>query len=168
MKLPLEVKLSCIRHTFCVQKAKFHYNADFKPQSMDNKISNGFDRSYAYDFAGRLSSNQFGSSYGRQVYGQTVAYDAFSQITNRSTVYWGSSRGFGATYTNGRKTGGYPIPTYDAAGHILDTTGSSTNYDRWTFDAAGRLKDQTSRNQHNSGGFAYIERTGSGERYCDM
>ncbi|MBK8303947.1 MAG: hypothetical protein IPK98_11310 [Chloracidobacterium sp.] len=40
-------------------------------------MNNGFDRSFDYDFAGRLSSNAFGTVGGVLTYSQSVSYDPF-------------------------------------------------------------------------------------------
>ncbi|MBK8303951.1 MAG: hypothetical protein IPK98_11330 [Chloracidobacterium sp.] len=71
---------------------------------MDNQINNGFDRTFKFDFAGRLTANSFGTVSSKTVYNQTISYDAFSQMTARDTTHWDETGGFAATYANGRKT----------------------------------------------------------------
>ncbi|MBK8303944.1 MAG: hypothetical protein IPK98_11295 [Chloracidobacterium sp.] len=44
-----------------MQNADYTYAADSKPISMDNHINNGFDRTFKFDFAGRLTANSFGT-----------------------------------------------------------------------------------------------------------
>lgn len=101
-------------------------------------INDTWDRTNKYDFAGRLSFNQFGLNNGTRVYEQTVTYNAFSDMTGRSTMYWGSSgSGGGGSFTNGRKTSS-PAPTYDAAGNITYQSGGARTGQISTYDASGR------------------------------
>ncbi|CAN5407495.1 hypothetical protein BH20ACI2_BH20ACI2_14230 [soil metagenome] len=98
-----------------------------------------------YDFAGRLSFNQFNTAVGaggviKRVYDETLGYDAFSQMTTRSGVHWGNQIWFSETYTNGRINNN-PSVHYDAAGNIYQVDGG---VDPWTFqnstfDASGKL-----------------------------
>ncbi|NOT49244.1 MAG: hypothetical protein HOP17_16055 [Acidobacteria bacterium] len=124
-----------------VRKANYEYLADGNMKKADNIVDHRFDQTNRYDFAGRLTSNEFGivtNSQNEQVpaYAQTISYDAFSGMTARNTGIWGGSGGFAATYVNGRKQNSNEI--YDASGNIVDKTTTSTVYERWKFDAAGR------------------------------
>jgi hypothetical protein len=80
-------------------------------------------------------------------YKQTIGYDAFSHLTNRSTTHDGTTRSFTSVYTNNRVTsGGFgpsPSNSHDAAGNVTINYASSSpvDYRRWTFDAAGRMTD---------------------------
>lgn len=137
-----------------VQKAAFAYFSDSSPQQMDNQVNHQFDRSFAFDFAARLTRNDFGSTQTTGIpYTQTVQYDAFSQMTNRSIAEWGVFGGFGAAYVNGRKqAAGNQTPIYDASGNSLDS-GARTNgtYQTTTFDAANRQGTTTTRERRNYG-----------------
>ena len=137
-----------------MQKAEFTYFADSSPQAVDNQINADFDRTFQYDFAGRLTANQFGvNSSNVTPYSQTLQYDPFRQITNRSTMHWNNHNAFSATYLNGRKQPSIThIPLYDAAGNMLNSgTRSSGTFQVSCFDAANRESVVTTRFKRNYG-----------------
>ena len=90
-------------------KADFSYAADSRVTAKNDLLDDKWDRTMKYDFGGRLTFNQFGlgpnanNTGTKRVYEQTVAYDAFSQITSRGGAHWDANISFAATYTNGRK-----------------------------------------------------------------
>jgi hypothetical protein len=134
-----------------MQNAILTYNADMHPATMDNKINDGFDRTVKFDFAGRLTANSFGTSGGKTVYDQTIGYDAFSQMTGRSTTHWGNAALFGATYVNGRDTS--MSATYDQSGNQLHAPSRSDSSTQTSiFDAANRTTEITSTTSQPVGG----------------
>jgi YD repeat-containing protein len=135
------------------QKATFNYTADSRTDVMDNQVDNKFDRTFKYDFAGRLTANNFGNATEGVPYTQTLAYDNFSLLTNRSITHWGQPGGFGATYVNGRKqAAGSSTPSYDAAGNMLSSGLASGGLGQtMTFDAAGRQKSVSTVSRHRVG-----------------
>lgn len=139
-----------------VKKAAFSYFADSHPQAMDNQVYSEFDRTFKYDYVGRLSNNQFGET--STPYSQAISYDAFSQMTNRATLYWGDSNSFTSTFTNGREqTQGVTGTIYDASGNQINTGSRSYNlYQTSTYDAANRRVSFTSRNKRRTGRYLYI------------
>jgi YD repeat-containing protein len=167
-----------------VQKSSFEYFADSRPKAVDNALDAGFDRTFKYDFDGRLSSNQFGISTrpdGQQftTYSQTIAYDAFSNMTSRQTGIWSGAESFTAAYTNGRRqaASGESL-VFDALGNIVDITYTSgrTRFERSKFDAAGRMKEFSKRQQYGGGQSTFYDITkittqfydGDGERVKEV
>jgi hypothetical protein len=135
------------------QKATFNYTADSRTDVMDNQVDNKFDRTFKYDFAGRLTANNFGNATDGVPYTQTLQYDQFSLLTHRSITHWGQPGGFGATYVNGRKqAAGSSTPSYDAAGNMLSSGLASGGLGQtMTFDAAGRQKSVSTVSRHRVG-----------------
>ena len=135
-----------------VQKAAFAYLPDSRPQAMDNQVNDKFDRTFGFDFAGRLTRNEFGDwQSGTVPYSQAVSYDAFSQMASRGTTHWGSNNSFAAVFTNGRQVspGG---SVYDAAGNMIRThTRSSGENQSTIYDAANRSTTVTTRSQEFAG-----------------
>lgn len=127
-------------------KAYQYYN-DGSVLRAQNADDGKFTQTNEYDFAGRLKTNTFGEYGTSHPYMQTLAYDAFSNISERKT--WDKNsveRSFTAGYTNNRKSsGGYGsgTDTFDAAGNVVQNHFyDGANNDRyWTFDAAGRMTD---------------------------
>ena len=128
-----------------LMKADYSYFADSRVSAKDDLLDNKWDRTMKYDFAGRLTFNQFGLGLGsdgsqmKRVYQQTITYDAFSQMNQRDTLHWDNQASFTETYTNGRISNN-PNIVYDAAGNLTDTTDSISPHDfqHTTFDASGR------------------------------
>ncbi len=135
-----------------VQKAAFNYLSDSRPQAMDNQVNNHFDRTFRFDFAGRLTQNVFGGGQsGTAPYSQYISYDAFSQMTSRGMTHWGTSSGFSASFTNGRQAS-YSGSMYDAAGNLLSThTRSGGEHQATIYDAANRSTTVTTRSQEFAG-----------------
>ena len=121
------------------QKAAFTYLADSRVQAMDNRVNSKFDRAFAYDFAGRLTRNDFGNGQGTTAYTQSIQYNDFSQMTLRDTTHWGAENAFLETFVNGRQTNGNGL-LYDAAGNLLhtQTRGTDGSYQQTIYDAATR------------------------------
>ena len=121
-----------------VSKADFTYFADGRASAKDDDLSDAFDRTFKYDFAGRISFNQFGIDpvSSKRVYEQSVHYDSFSNLMDRGTTYWDEQNNMDAEYENGRLTSD-PSVIYDAAGNIV-SKGASATLRIDVFDAAGR------------------------------
>jgi YD repeat-containing protein len=144
-----------------VQKSGFEYNADSRPKAVDNVLDAGFDRTFKYDFAGRLTNNQFGTGTrpdGQQftTYSQTIGYDTFSNMTSRQTNIWSGSESFTAAYTNAtgrRQAASGESLVFDALGNIVDITYSTgrVRFERSKFDAAGRMAEFSKRQQYGGG-----------------
>lgn len=143
-----------------LKKSTFDYNADASIQSMTDVVNSSFNRTYKYDHMSRLSSNRVTpTAYATEPYTQSITYDAFSQMTSRSTNYWGATGYFSSTYTNGRETtSGVSGTAYDAAGNQYNagTRGNGT-YQTRAFDASGRnvsfenkYKVRAGRNLYNT------------------
>jgi hypothetical protein len=60
------------------------------PNAMDNQVNDKFDRTFKYDSVGRMVANRFGNPQtGETPYLQNIAYDTFSQMTDRFTIHCG-------------------------------------------------------------------------------
>ena len=146
-----------------VRQATYEYFDDGRIEKVNNLLDSGFDRTYKFDQMGRLTENEFGMKANNQnqqvrVYSQSIAYNAFSEMTSRQTTYWGQSgNGFTASYVNGRKQNSNYI--YDAMGNIIDATQSPTVYDRYKYDAAGRLTESVTRYYQGSPQQTSFDRT---------
>jgi len=96
-----------------------------------------FDRSYEYDFAGRLSLAKTGleargqteTNVENQPYRESFGYDAFGHVSSRDTYHFGFHVATGNTFVNNRNT----TSAYDESGNIW-SEGTTT----YGFDAAGR------------------------------
>jgi len=123
-----------------VRKASYEYYNDGSMKKVGNLLRSSMDETYAYDFTARLKTSTSGTAVNGDSetvtpFAQTIGYDAFGNMTSRTTDIWGSDEGgFTATYSNNRKAGG----TLDDSGNFVDTTEASNNYSRWKFDASGR------------------------------
>jgi YD repeat-containing protein len=128
-----------------LMKADFIYSADSRLQSKDDLLDNKWDRTMKYDFAGRLTFNQFGMGLGsdgytyKRVYEQSIGYDSFSMMTTRSGEHWENDIGFTESYTNGRIQNNSHL-TYDASGNIVHMDGGADphTFQNTIFDASGR------------------------------
>jgi YD repeat-containing protein len=132
-----------------LMKADFNYAADSRVLGKDDILDNKWDRTMKYDFAGRLNFNQFGMGLGsdgvtmKRVYEQNIAYDPFSQMTDRGGAHWGNPIGFdGASYINGRlQANSVETMNFDASGNIIYRAANSNNphnYQQTTYDTSGR------------------------------
>jgi len=124
---------------------------------VDDQVRGEFDRTFKYDFAARLTSNSFGlNSNFVSPYGQSIQYDAFSQMTQRVAVHWDSSNMFTSSFVNGRlQTVAFQVPIYDAAGNLLNSGGSDEKYQRTDYDAANRPIENATRYREMSGMYSY-------------
>lgn len=94
---------------------------------MADSVEAALGQENTYDFAGRMKSNEFGLGSGyTQPYKQTLGYDAFTNITSRSTQTAGqSAANYTAGFTNNRRSsGGYGsgTNTFDIAGNIVSNS----------------------------------------------
>jgi hypothetical protein len=127
-------------------KADHSYLADSRLAAKDDLLDNKWDRTMKYDFAGRLTFNQFGMGLGsdnqtmKRVYEQTIGYDKFSNMTTRSGVHWDNDISTGTmTYVNGRLQ--ETSAEFDAAGNAVHTGNISVNphdFSDTIYDASGR------------------------------
>jgi hypothetical protein len=139
-----EAENSTTGNNVWVQKANYTYHKDGMVKQIDNAREGTtyttFDQTNDYDFAGRLKKNQSSAFW------QTLAYDAFSNLTDRQTKTWSLDQiGFTETYENNRNSS----DTYDEAGNVIasQTTGGGEapgggwydSYKDWKFDASGRM-----------------------------
>ena len=60
--------------------------ADSRVRSMDKQLDNRFDRTFQFDFAGRLTANYFGNATDGIPFTQTAGYDAFTHLIRRNTT----------------------------------------------------------------------------------
>ncbi len=127
-----------------LMKADFAYGKDSKVESKNDLLDDKWDRTMKYDFAGRLTFNQFGLGVGtnnqnKRVYEQSIQYDGFSMMNSRQTNHWENDSGFTETYVNGRIN---PFSgNFDAAGNIIrqgDIQSDPHTYVDTTYDASGR------------------------------
>jgi YD repeat-containing protein len=132
-----------------LMKADFSYAADSRVVAKDDLLDDKWDRTMKYDFAGRLNFNQFGMGLGsdnatmKRVYEQSIAYDAYSQMTTRGGVHWDNPIGFaGKVYINGRlQADSSETMTFNASGNVIYQrayTPNPHNYQQTTYDTAGR------------------------------
>jgi hypothetical protein len=116
--------------------------ADGKVRKVTNGVTNFWDRTYQYDHLGRVTVANTGndangdanSSYGP--YQQTIAYNAFSEVTGNSGENWNVPlHTYGKTYATatGRASGS----SYDAAGDVTAEPIYGGGTRTMTFDAAG-------------------------------
>ena len=86
----------------------------------------------------------------QEPYQQSIAYNAFGDMTHRASSVWGGTpSSFTNTYLNGRKQNGNEV--FDASGNTVDKTVAADVYDRWTYDAAGALTGYKKRYKVNDG-----------------
>lgn len=143
---PLNYKAELNSNSNDVQNSSYTYNNDGTVKEVINDVQANFSQYFDYDFVGRIKRNDFGTTTTGQPYKQTLGYDAFNNITSRTTKAWDfAQRNFTAGYTNNRKSsGGYQsgIDTFDAAGNVTQNVINSTNdLRKWKFDVAGRMSD---------------------------
>ncbi|MEP7148674.1 MAG: VCBS repeat-containing protein [Acidobacteriota bacterium] len=130
-----------------IQNKTYTYNNDGAIKLATNAVDASYSQKYEYNFASRLKKNDIGgldTQFPGSRYKQTLGYDAFGNITSRSTVDDGTSRSFTAGYTNNRKSsGGYQSgsDTFDAAGNVVMNRISNLDQRTWKFDATGRVAD---------------------------
>jgi YD repeat-containing protein len=126
-----------------VQKQQYQYLADGGVSFSQNDANRTFDRSYKYDFAGRITEAKAGTAangipqYGTP-YNQQYAYDQFGQMTQRTATNWTTDFSWGATYVNNRANNtGY------------DAEGNATNYDEenYQFNVIGRMEKSSNGTQ---------------------
>jgi YD repeat-containing protein len=143
-----------------LKKAQFAYLADSRPQTMDDQVNGDFDRTYQYDFAGRLTANQFGNPQASNYpYAQTIQYDRFSQMTARATTHWQATNNITVAFTSDgrRQAVSYQVPVYDAAGNLLDSGAAANtgNYQHSEYDAANRQTTGATRYREKMGLYVY-------------
>ena len=125
-------------------KAEYEYYADSQISHTDNQVNDLLDQWYQYDYAGRLSYNNFGSTQNSNdetitTYTQALYYNGFSEMTDRDSTTWNVQSTFGRAMTNGRLTAiGNEVLDYDASGNILRQEPNDENWQASVFDAAGR------------------------------
>jgi YD repeat-containing protein len=143
---PLTYEVSSSANTGDTQNVSYSYFNDGSVKEAVNSVDSRFSQYYDYDFAGRLKRNEFGGGSGglSKPYKQTLGYDAFNNITSRSTWTWGTERSFTSTYTNNRRSSGgygYSANTLDIEGNIIQNFINGRDKRTWKYDAAGRTVD---------------------------
>ena len=120
--------------------ASYVYQKDGMLESIDNLADPKFDQLNKYDFAGRLKVNAVGTNGLANPFAQSLAYNAFDNLTYRVNSSYGNGPvSFSATYANNRKTFGGSSDLYDAAGNVTSSTQSSPTHNIFRrFDASGR------------------------------
>ena len=130
-----------------------------------DEANNLFDRSYAFDQAGRLTQALTGhEARGEQfgplsAYNETFQYDAFGNTTGRNTRWWSHQYNAGTSYQNNRQ----PADIYDSDGRVL-ADHQNTSYSKtinYTYDVRG-LK--TSARQGDNSNSATHDYDGDGQR----
>jgi YD repeat-containing protein len=116
----------------------YEYYNDGKLRYSRNDAPGVYDRSYTYDYSGRVTEAFSGplargeADVDQRPYKLTYQYDSFGHLTSRSGNVWNAptaaDSGSGI-YANNKNTGW----SYDADGRLIDSV--ETQY---TFDAAGR------------------------------
>jgi len=140
-----------------LKKSTFSYNADSRPNFMNDVVNPGFNRAYKYDHAGHLKSNVFGTAT-LTPYSQTVTYEAFSQMTYRQSIHWDAENHFNSTFSNGRETTtGISGRVYDAAGNMTNAgSRGDGSYQTTVFDATNRRKEFLSQHKTRTGRYNYV------------
>lgn len=127
-----------------LQKATYSYYADSSTKQTSNAVDSRFDRTFEYDFAGRLTSNRFGAAEltngtPTTPFTQTISYNGFSDMTSRQSSSWEQEANFTATYLNGRREStAQSLVLHDAAGNVVSNSERGIGQ-RSRFDAAGRM-----------------------------
>lgn len=123
-----------------VVSQNYDYFDDGRISFVHNTTDARFDRSYAYDHAGRLSKARSGGrargDSGEFPYDETFTYDPLSNLTGRASDTWdgGAHLADTSSYANNRRADwGY------------DADGRNTSIDTrsYTFDAAGQMANMT-------------------------
>jgi YD repeat-containing protein len=136
------------------------YSADGALKFSDNQLNGIFDRAYQYDQAGRMTAAYTGpeandinngvpvGTYYGLPYREQFQYDALNQLTATTQSFWGASAETTPTsYLNGRIAGW----TYDEAGHVTQDGDGAT----YKYDAAGRLIEKTGSVTSTHGWYTY-------------
>ena len=109
-----------------IHNAQYAYNNDGTVSGIANNALATFSQVNRFDFVGRMKYNSVGQTGVSYSYEQTLGYDAFGDMTDRTNrLYSFSPEYFNATYTNNRKTLGGSTDTFDKAGNVVvSDTGS--------------------------------------------
>ncbi len=135
-----------------IQDRNYTYYNDGMIHNVDNAVDGKYSQTYEYDFASRVTKNEFGESGTTIPYKQNIGYDAFNHITSRQT--WdkdNTQRSFTAGYTNNRRSsGGYQSGTnsYDFSGNTTQNNLGFNNKIDWKFDAVGRMTEWLETRPH--------------------
>jgi hypothetical protein len=143
---PAAYQATSSANTSDIQNKTYSYYNDGSVSQAVNALDSNYSQSYDYDFTSRLKRDEFGTgSVGTgKPYKEILGYDAFSNITSRST--WPASStavAYTASFTNNRKSsGGFnsASATYNADGDVVAAYASSNSLKTWSFDAAGRME----------------------------
>lgn len=135
-----------------VQKSYQYYNdnrlrfADNGDNALMTTASSNFDRSYKYDFMGRLTAAKSGAEANgnptidrNQIpYKQDYAYNTFGNVTSRTTFHWTQADNQTHSWTNNRES----TWSYDADGRLKQTPKN-----RYYYDARGAMVMSTFDNK---------------------
>ena len=122
----------------------YQYFDDGRLKFSSPSANSNFDRSYEYDFLGRLTAGRTGaeargyteSNPNNRPFRIELAYNRFGNITEQQRLHWTASFGSTFSYTNGRNSS--VLDSRNIAGWSVGS--STTNH---TFDPDGRMTDQS-------------------------
>ena len=147
-------------------KLNYSYHNDGRIKYSQSITDDRDDRSYGYDYAGRLSEAKSGAqarglSQMTGPYHETFGYDVWSNLTNRETEHWhdpGGQYSFSTTYDNNRReswqyddegnllNGGDVTHHINAAGQEIFTQGNG-NTNGYVYDGDGQVAVDTNGQQ---------------------
>jgi hypothetical protein len=134
-------------------KSSYQHNSDGVIHTVDDQVDNLWDRSYSYDFVGRITAASAGGTGGVPYY-ETFGHDAFDNLTNRVTELWSNGgENFSAAYVNNRRqSDAITTRQHDAGGNVLSITHpSSPEYQQYGIDATGRTTQSTEHSRQDFG-----------------
>jgi len=114
----------------------FDYFDEGRANHAYDQSDHSYDRRWEYDHAARLSGAY--TNHGARgepdpnyadVYRQTIQYDVWGNITNRTGKIYAANHSDTATYVNNRRQDQYNPFTYDAEANVLTTTQNAHSFD---------------------------------------
>jgi hypothetical protein len=157
-------------------------NNDGQLRFVDDLYKTAFDRSFTYDYAGRVrkvetgsrARGDFSTTYGDGPYKQEYQYNAFGEMSSRTGKMWWeqNAKSYTATYTNGLaptfvEDGVTKTRTHDASGRITyEQVLVTQGYTQWIdsiFDTAGKQVEthwRTTTSQYDTHQYNYYDGDG--------
>jgi YD repeat-containing protein len=126
----------------------YEYYADGRVNFADDLINSVFDRSYAYDHAGRMTTALSGAeargepATNNRPYNQSFGYDAWDNMPSRAAKHWSRNISSSPLIEVNNRVDGWQYDT--------DGRATMTNSVTSTFDAAGQLIQTTSPQRRNN------------------
>ena len=166
MRLTRYALTPTVSGSYQVNRAQdYQYSGDDRISFVHDEANNLFDRSYAFDHAGRLTQaltghEARGEEFGPlSAYNESFQYDAFDNLAGRNTRWWSHQYNAATTSQNNRQSG----YIYDSDGRVLadhqnTSCATAINY---TYDVRG-LK--TSARQGDNSNNATHDYDGDGQR----